>query len=137
MAFCKRGSPERGAGPANAGSEGSGFSIEKPPLKAEFWSGCSEGLVFAPMAQGLAKGQAGPLSQLRCQLCSALRVRKPQAATASIPFRGATVCTYSLIPAPLRGPPSPEGKGKKLGSGQNPLKKNLKLKTCNTAENPL
>ena len=27
-----------------------------------------ESLAFAPTAQGLARGQAGPLSQLRCQL---------------------------------------------------------------------
>ena len=88
------GSPERGAGPAIAGSEGSGFSSEKPPPQAEHRPGSLKSLVFAPTAQGLAHGQAGPLSQLRCQLCSALRVRKPQAATASIPFRGAKGSSY-------------------------------------------
>ena len=56
------------AGPAIAGSEGSGFSSEKPPPKAEFRPGHCKSLVFAPLAQGLAFSQAGPLSQLRCQL---------------------------------------------------------------------
>ena len=53
------GSPGRGAGPAIAGSEGSGFSLEKPPPQAESWPGYSKSPVFAPPAQGLAKGQAG------------------------------------------------------------------------------
>ena len=53
------GSPGRGAGPAIAGSEGSGFSLEKPPPEAECRPGYSKSPVFAPPAQGLAKGQAG------------------------------------------------------------------------------
>ena len=53
------GSPGRGAGPAIAGSEGSGFSLEKPPPEAECRPGYLESPVFAPPAQGLAKGQAG------------------------------------------------------------------------------
>ena len=63
-----QGSTERGAGPAIAGSEGSGFSSEKPPPQAEYRPGYLESMVFAPAAQGLALGQARPLSQLRCQL---------------------------------------------------------------------
>ena len=53
------GSPGRGAGPAIAGSEGSGFSLEKPPPEAECRLGYLESPVFAPEAQGLATGQAG------------------------------------------------------------------------------
>ena len=53
------GSPGRGAGPAIAGSEGSGFSLEKPPPEAEYEPEYSESLVFAPAAQGLTFGQAG------------------------------------------------------------------------------
>ena len=53
------GSPGRGAGPAIAGSEGSGFSLEKPPPEAECRPGYLESPVFAPPAQGLATGQAG------------------------------------------------------------------------------
>ena len=52
------GSPGRGAGPAIAGSEGSGFSLEKPPPEAECRPRYSKSPVFAPPAQGLAKGQA-------------------------------------------------------------------------------
>ncbi len=47
------GSPERGAGPAIAGSEGSGFSSEKPPPEAEYRPGYSENPIFAPAAQRL------------------------------------------------------------------------------------
>ena len=50
---------QSGAGPAIAGSEGSGFSLEKPPPEAECRPGYSKSPVFAPPAQGLAKGQAG------------------------------------------------------------------------------
>ena len=63
MAFCKRGSPERGAGPANAGSEGSGFSLEKPPPKAEYEIAEPQYLRLRRKAWPLAK--PGPLSQLR------------------------------------------------------------------------
>ena len=50
---------QSGAGPAIAGSEGSGFSLEKPPPEAECRPGYLESPVFAPPAQGLATGQAG------------------------------------------------------------------------------
>ena len=54
------GSPERGAGPAVAGSEGSGFSLEKPPPEAEYCPGYSKHLTFAPQAQGLALAKPDP-----------------------------------------------------------------------------
>ena len=83
-----QGSTERGAGPAIAGSEGSGFSSEKPPPEAECRPGYWKSPVFAPPAQGLSTGQARPLSQLRCQLRCALRVCRPQAANILYTFQG-------------------------------------------------
>ena len=76
------------AGSATAGSEGSGLSSEKPPPQAEYRPGYLESMVFAPAAQGLALGQARPLSQLRCQLRCALRVCRPQAANILYTFQG-------------------------------------------------
>ena len=100
-----QGSTERGAGPAIAGSEGVGFSSEKPPPQAEYRPGYLESMVFAPAAQGLALGQARPLSQLRCQLPFqgshwTVRIR---------PWVLRTGSAYRPHP-PLRGPPSPRGR---------------------------
>ena len=65
------GSPGRGAGPATAGSEGSGFSLEKPPPEAEFRPGYPKSLVFAPTAQGLAE-KAKPDPSVSCAASSAV-----------------------------------------------------------------
>ena len=81
------GSPGRGAGPAFAGSEGSGFSLEKPPPEAENRPGYPESPVFAPPAQGLAKSQAGT----------------PQSATLPAPLSGEPLAgTYSPGGSPHR-----------------------------------
>ena len=74
---------QSGAGPAFAGSEGSGFSLEKPPPEAENRPGYPERPVFAPPAQGLATSQAGT----------------PQSATLPAPLSG----------EPLAGTHSPGG----------------------------
>ena len=97
---------QSGAGPAIAGSEGSGFSLEKPPPEAESWPGYSENPVFAPPAQGLATCQAGT----------------PQSAALPAPLPGEPLLVRIrpsfLVPLPCTAlislgcaePASPEGK---------------------------
>ena len=78
---------QSGAGPAFAGSEGSGFSLEKPPPEAENRPGYPESPVFAPPAQGLAKSQAGT----------------PQSATLPAPLSGEPLAgTHSPGVSPRR-----------------------------------